>query len=81
MPDETQTRTEGPTPNGGAYAIAYWQDMHGNPVDKSEYARFEIVEYDEAGNQVFRTYGVNSSAPQLDLDGVPPLPAKGILNE
>ena len=58
---ETQTRPEGPTPNGGAYAIAYWQDMFGNPVTKSEYARFEIVEYDETGNQVFRTYGVKTA--------------------
>jgi len=81
MQDETQTRVEGPTLNGGAYAIAYWQDMFGNPVDKEQYARFEIVEYDQAGEQVFRTYGFNSSAPQLDADGIPPLPKRGILLE
>ena len=77
---ETQTRPEGPTPNGGAYAIAYWQDMFGNPVSKDQSAMVEIVEYDETGEQIFRTYGINSSAPQLDSDGIPPLPKRGILD-
>ena len=79
--DETQTRIEGPTPNGGAYAITYWLDMFGSPVDKSEYARFEIVEYDETGEQIFRSYGYKRGAPQLDADGIPPLPKRGILSE
>jgi hypothetical protein len=39
-------RTEGPTPNGGAYALAYTRD------DGS----MEIVECDAAGNDVGRTY-------------------------
>ena len=40
-------RIEGPTPNGGAYAIKY---QEGN--------RIEIVEFDEAGAVIGRTYGI-----------------------
>jgi hypothetical protein len=39
-------RTEGPTPNGGAYAIAYFHD------DGS----MEIVEFDANDNEIHRTY-------------------------
>ncbi len=49
-------RTEGPTPNGGAYSILYFQDADGNPVEKSEATRAEAVEFDAPGNQIFRTY-------------------------
>jgi hypothetical protein len=41
-------RTEGPTPNGGAYAIAYTHD------DGS----MEIVEFDANDQEVTRSYGV-----------------------
>lgn len=51
-----EERTEGPTPNGGAYAIAYFQDADGNPADKDAAVQAEIVEFDEQGNQLFRTY-------------------------
>ena len=38
-------RIEGPTPNGGAYAIKYEHD-----------GSIEIVEYDDLGEPIFRTY-------------------------
>ena len=42
----TEKRIEGPTPAGGAYAIAY---VHDGAV--------EIVEFDAAGRPIARTYG------------------------
>lgn len=51
-----EERIEGPTPNGGAYSIAYWRDDNGNPVDREQATKVEIVEYDEAGEQVWRSY-------------------------
>ncbi len=40
-------RVDGPTPNGGAYAILFTHD------DGS----VEIAEFDAEGGEVFRTYG------------------------
>ena len=45
-------RVEGPTPNGGAYAIAYTHD------DGS----IEIVEFDRHGREIARTYSQPRSA-------------------
>lgn len=56
MVDEFQTRTVGPTPNGGSYAIAYWLDEGQNPVPKKKATYVEIIEFNENGEQVFRTY-------------------------
>ncbi len=39
-------RIEGPTPNGGAYALVYEHSDGGA----------EIVEFDAQGRQIFRTY-------------------------
>jgi len=55
--DNTQERIEGPTPNGGAYAIMYFMDDNGDPCAEDRAARAEIVEYDQDGNGIFRTYG------------------------
>lgn len=55
--EETSERIEGPTPNGGAYAIAYYRGEDGNPTVKAEAHSVEIVEYDKEGNAVHRTYG------------------------
>ncbi len=49
-------RIEGPTPRGGAYAIAYYQDANGQPADKASAVAVEIVEYDAAGVALWRTY-------------------------
>jgi hypothetical protein len=38
-------RTEGPTPNGGDYAIAYYQNEEGELVDKSKASRVTIAEF------------------------------------
>ncbi len=58
-------RTEGPTPNGGAYAIAYWLDARGNPCGKAVAVAAEIIEYDATGSQVFRSYmQLHSSSAQ-----------------
>lgn len=52
----TQTRTNGPTPNGGAYAIAYWQDAKGDPTPQERAVKAEIIEFTQQGKEVQRTY-------------------------
>jgi len=47
-PAKQPERVEGPTPAGGAYAIAYTHD------DGS----IEIVEFDSEGREIRRTYGM-----------------------
>jgi hypothetical protein len=54
MADETEERVDGPTPNGGAYSIAYFRDAEGNPCQKAGAA--EIVEFDAKGEAVHRSY-------------------------
>lgn len=46
----------GPTPNGGAYAIARYLDADG-PADKGDATTVEIGEYDDDGNVVHTTDG------------------------
>ena len=46
-----QERIEGPTPNGGAYAMAYYSDEIGTPGAKI----VEIVEFSEDGQPIFST--------------------------
>jgi hypothetical protein len=53
---DTRERTDGPTPNGGAYAIAFFRDRDGKPCPKAEAHATEIVEYAAADNAIFRTY-------------------------
>lgn len=48
-------RTEGPTPNGGAYAIARFT-RDGAPAPKEQADAVEVVEYDAAGREIHRTY-------------------------
>jgi hypothetical protein len=50
-------RIDGPTPNGGTYAIAYYQDEAGEATDKDAATAVEIVEFDGDDNEIFRTYG------------------------
>jgi hypothetical protein len=54
---ETSQRTEGPTPNGGAYAIAYFRDENGDPTTKDQAHSVEIVEYNEKGEAIHSTFG------------------------
>lgn len=52
-----QERSEGNTPNGGVASIIYYKNSEGTSVDKVAATHVEIVELDEEGRQVFRTYG------------------------
>lgn len=52
----TEERQDGPTPNGGAFSISYFQDDKGNPVTKERATKIEVVEFDANKQQVFRTY-------------------------
>lgn len=55
--DETVQRRPGPTPNGGAYSVAYFQNDAGEPTRKDQATRVEIHECREDGEVIFRTYG------------------------
>lgn len=50
-------RVEGPTPAGGAYAVAYFSDAKGNPCIKALASSMEIVEFNKKGEEISRTYG------------------------
>ena len=56
MADKTKTLAEGPTPNGGAYAIAYWQDVNGNPTTLDKAKKVKVVEFDANDRAIFLTY-------------------------
>lgn len=48
-------RINGRTPNGGAYAVAYFMDDKGGRCDKAVARRMEIVEYDDKDVVIART--------------------------
>ncbi len=50
-----EERIDGPTPAGGAYAVAVFS-RDGQPVEKSEATAVEVVEYAEDGTAISRTY-------------------------
>ena len=54
--DPTQERSDNPTPNGGAYSIAFFLDDDGEPTSKADSTQWLIVEYDEEDKPVHRTY-------------------------
>jgi hypothetical protein len=54
---DDEKRVEGPTPSGGAYAIAYFLDAERRPVSKSQAVFVEIHEYDEDDALIQTTYG------------------------
>jgi len=56
MANLTKTLAEGPTPNGGAYAVAYWQDRKGNPTTKDLAKKVKVVEFDANDRAIFLTY-------------------------
>jgi hypothetical protein len=53
---DTESRV-GPTPNGGVRSTIYYRDANGDPISKEKATQVEIIEYDSAGLEVFRTYG------------------------
>jgi len=59
----TSESQDGPTPNGGVRSTAYYTDDAGRPCPKDDATQLEIVEYDAAGQAVFRTYGQLTPAP------------------
>jgi hypothetical protein len=64
---DTHERTEGPTPSGGAYAIAYFRDKLGNPCPKAEAAGIEVVEFDARDRAIFRTYMTRPDATDVPI--------------
>lgn len=53
-------RVDGPTPLGGAYAVASFTDAAGAATDDpSQAVATEITEFDSYGNELGRTYGRN----------------------
>ena len=52
----TEQRMDGPTPNGGAYSIIYYQNADGGSTSKDKAQKAEIVEFSSSGKQIFRTY-------------------------
>lgn len=54
--DPTVERREGPTPNGGAYSVAYFYDDARKGVPKDEATGMEIVEFDAQDREIHRTY-------------------------
>jgi len=53
-------RVEGPTPAGGAYAVAVFMDEDGAEVGKAEATRVKVVEYDSSGARLAETHAVLS---------------------
>lgn len=53
---QVSEKTDGPTPGGGAYAIAYYRERNGSPVAKDRAVRAEIVEFDSHDQPIHRTY-------------------------
>ena len=53
-------RKDGPTPNGGAYSIAYYLDKDRAPTDPKDAVFLIICEYDKNDNLLFETTGISS---------------------
>jgi len=60
---EHSTRTEGPTPNGGAYAVAHWIGPDGSRATRETATAVEIIEFDADGNAIHRTYASLTPKP------------------
>ena len=52
----SSVRVDGPTPNGGAYAIRYYRDAEGDPCPADRSVSSEIVEFTAGGEAIHRTY-------------------------
>ena len=76
---QTRRRTEGPTPAGGAYAVAYFS-LDGRPVPQRFANQAEIVEYDEADHVIKRTFGTMTPQAALppNYDADAPVPPSGM---
>lgn len=54
---ETSKRINEPTPNGGAYSVAFFYNAKGEPCEESDARRVEFVEYSEDDERICSTYG------------------------
>jgi hypothetical protein len=67
----TEERIEGPTPEGGDYAIAYYRDANGDITPKSQATQVAIAEF-RGTEPFFWTYGTLNEVEQSDsLDTAP----------
>jgi hypothetical protein len=69
--EATSRRVEGPTPKGGAYSIGYFSH-DGRPVPQRFANQILIVEYDDDGHEIFRTFGLCTPEAALPREYVPP---------
>lgn len=53
----TEESRDHATPNGGVKSTAYYLDDAGQPAEKDVATQMRIVEYNDAGEPIFRTYG------------------------
>lgn len=49
---------QGPTPHGGARAVVAYLDSQGRLVEKTEAVEAYVVEFNESGDEIARTYGL-----------------------
>ena len=52
----TSERQEGKTPNGGVASEAFFMDDEDRPCEKEDATQMKIVEYNEQGSEIHRTY-------------------------
>jgi hypothetical protein len=57
-------------PNGGAYAILYFRDADGSPVEEKDAIRIEVFEYNAANKPINITFiDVNGGSEDGDDSG------------
>lgn len=54
--DASPRRIAGPTPAGGAYAVAIYLDAAGRPCGEGEATSAEVLEFSGSGECLARTY-------------------------
>lgn len=60
-------RKDIPTPNGGAYSVVYYYDEEGNPCQKINAKKIQIVEYTKNGERIMERNGfMGKSGPLFD---------------
>ncbi|MBV8232569.1 MAG: hypothetical protein JO329_21515, partial [Planctomycetaceae bacterium] len=64
--DPYSERIDGPTPNGGVYAIAYWIGAGGKRATKDQAEGVEIVEFDSQDRAIHRTYASLKASRPFD---------------
>jgi hypothetical protein len=69
--EATSRRVEGPTPKGGAYSIGYFSH-DGRPVPQRFANQILIIEYDDDGREIYRTFGLCTPKVVLPPEYVPP---------